>query len=147
MPIITARDLAKRLGGNLEHCPPERPISEVKPLEEAGAGSVSFLANPKYAVKAKESAAGLIFVDATTDMGEHPVLRVKHPYWAFAQAIGWLHPEPPPEWSERPVHPTAVIGEGCRLAPGATVGARTVLGNGFDKHPGVHIGDDCVLGE
>ena len=52
---LTAQDLAERLGGTLEHCPPERPISEVKPLEEAGAGSVSFLANPKYAAKAKES--------------------------------------------------------------------------------------------
>jgi len=144
---LTAQDLAERLDGTLEHCPPERPISEVKPLEEAGAGSVSFLANPKYAAKARESAAGLIFVDATTDMGEHPVLRVKHPYWAFAQAIGWLHPEPAPEWSDRPVHPTAVVGEGCRLAPGATVGARSVLGKGCVLHPGVHVGEDCVLGE
>ena len=28
-----------------------------------------------------------------------------HPYWGFAQAIGWLHPEPEPEWSDQPVHP------------------------------------------
>lgn len=144
---LTAQDLAERLGGSLEHCPPERPISEVKPLEEAGAGSVSFLANPKYATKAKESPAGLILADAAADLGDRPVLRVKHPYWAFAQAIGWLHPEPASEWGEVPVHPTAVIGDGCRLAPGATVGARTVLGKGCVLHPGVHIGDDCVLGE
>ena len=47
MPTMTAQELAERLGGSLDHCLPERPISEVKPLEEAGAGSVSFLANPK----------------------------------------------------------------------------------------------------
>ena len=147
MPTMTAQELAERLGGSLDHCPPERPISEVKPLEEAGAGSVSFLANPKYASKAKDSAAGLIFVDPSVDMGERAVLRVKHPYWAFAQAIGWLHPEPDPEWSASPVHPTAQIGADSRFAPGATVGARTVLGRGCVLHPGVHIGDDCVLGE
>ena len=100
---LTAQDLAERLGGALEHCPPERPISEVKPLDEAVAGSVSFLANPKYAAKAKESMAGLILVDAAVEMGDRPILRVKHPYWAFAQAIGWLHPEPLPDWSEAPI--------------------------------------------
>jgi UDP-3-O-[3-hydroxymyristoyl] glucosamine N-acyltransferase len=144
---LTAQDLAERLGGSLDHCPPDRLISEVKPLEEAGAGSVSFLANPKYAAKAKESPAGLILADAAADLGDRPVLRVKHPYWAFAQAIGWLHPEPAPEWGATPVHPTAVLGEGCRLAPSATVGARTMLGKGCVLHPGVHIGEDCVLGE
>ena len=101
---LTAQDLAERLGGTLEHCPPDRPISEVKPLEEAGTGSVSFLANPKYAAKAKESLAGLILVDAAVEMGDRPILREKNPYWAFAQAIGWLHPEPLPEWSDALVH-------------------------------------------
>ncbi|HEX4845390.1 MAG TPA: UDP-3-O-(3-hydroxymyristoyl)glucosamine N-acyltransferase [Geothrix sp.] len=144
---LTAQDLAERLGGSLDHCPPDRLISEVKPLEEAGAGSVSFLANPKYAAKAKESPAGLILADPAADLGDRPVLRVKHPYWAFAQAIGWLHPEPAPEWGGVPVHPTALIGDGCRLAPSATVGARTVLGKGCVLHPGAHVGDDCVLGE
>ncbi len=147
MPTMTAQDLAERLGGTLEHCPPDCLISEVKPLEEAGAASVSFLANPKYAAKARESSAGLIFVDATVDMGDRPILRVPHPYWAFAQAIGWLHPEPAPEWGQTPVHPSAQVGSGTRIAPGATVGARTVLGRGCVLHTGAHVGDDCVLGD
>ena len=146
LTTLTAQDLAQRLGGTLEHCPPDRLISEVKPLEEAGAASVSFLANPKYATKAKESPAGLILVDAVADLGDRPVLRVQDPYWSFAQAIGWLHPEPASEWSATPVHPSAVLGEGCRIAIGATVGARTVLGQGCVLHAGVHVGDDCVLG-
>ncbi len=144
---LTAQDLAERLGGTLEHCPPERVFSEVKPLEEARECSVSFLTNPRYASKAKESTAGLIFVDAVVDLGDRPLLRVKHPYWAFAQSIGWLHPEPAREWSSTPVHATAVIGEGSHIAPGASIGARTILGRGCILHPGAHIGDDCVLGE
>ena len=146
MPTMKAQELAEGLGGVLEHCPPDRLISEVRPLEEAGAGSISFLTNPKYAAKAKESLAGLILVDPTADLGDRPVLRLSHPYHAFARSIGLLHPEPAPEWSDSPLHPTAVLGAGCRLAPGVTIGARTVLGPGCVLHPGVHVGDDCVLG-
>jgi UDP-3-O-[3-hydroxymyristoyl] glucosamine N-acyltransferase len=144
---MTAQDLAQRLEGVLEHCPPDRPISEVRPLDEAGPASISFLANPKYAAKAHESAAGLILVDPTADMGDRPVLRVTNPYWSFARAIGWLHPEPMPEWSETPVHASVVLGEWCHLGPGVTVGARSVLGKGCVLHPGVHIGEDCIIGD
>lgn len=144
---LTAKILAERLGGALHHCPPDRLLSEVRPLEEASATALSFLANPKYAAKALEAKAGLILVDPRTDLGTQPTLVVENPYWCFAQAIELLHPEPEPAWTEAPVHPTARIGEGCRLGPGATVGARTVLGRGCVIHPGVHLGDDCELGE
>lgn len=144
---LTAQELAERLGGTLDHCPPDRLISEVRPLEEAGPGAVSFLANPKYAAKARESAAGLILADATADLGDRPALRVAHPYAAFARAIGWLHPEPEPEWDGQAVHGTAVLGPGCRVAPGAAVGARSVLGAGCVLHPGARVAEDCVLGE
>jgi UDP-3-O-[3-hydroxymyristoyl] glucosamine N-acyltransferase len=144
---ITASWLAQRLGGELRHCPPERPLSEVRPLEEAHVGALSFLANPKYAQKAMEAQAGLILVDPKTDLGSQPVLVVENPYWAFAQSIELIHPEPEPAWTDAPIHPTARIEEGCRLAPGVTVGARTVLGKGSVIHPGVHIGDECELGE
>ncbi len=143
---ITARELAARLGGELRHCPGERALAQVRPLEEAGPDSLSFLANPKYAAKARESAAGLILVDPKSELGDRPVLVVENPYWAFAQAIGWFHPEPEPGWSEAPVHSSAVLGEGVRLGPGSTVGARTVIGPRTVLHPGVHVGDDCTIG-
>jgi UDP-3-O-[3-hydroxymyristoyl] glucosamine N-acyltransferase len=143
---LTAGDLAARLNGSLRHCPPNRAISEVRPLEEALHGSLSFLANPKYAAKAQASEAGLILVDSKTDLGERPVLVVENPYWAFAQSIAWLHPEPMPDWAEVPVHPTARLHGRVSLGPGATIGARSEIGAGCIIHSGVHIGDDCVLG-
>ena len=147
VPALTCAELAERLGGTLRNCPGDRVITEVRPLEEAGAGSLSFLANPRYHGKALESPAGVILVDAKTDLGDRPQLVMPNPYWGFAQAIGWLHPEPEPEWSSEPIHPSARIGAGCRIAPGSTVGARTVVGAGAHIHPGVHIAEDCVLGE
>lgn len=144
---LTAQELADRLGGVLQDCPPDRVLAEVRPLDEAGPGSVSFLANPKYLVKAQSSRAGLILADPQADLKGLPLLVMTNPYWGFAQATGWLHPEPEPAWSDGPIHPTAQVAADARLAPGVTLGARTVIGPRCVLHPGVHIGDDCVLGE
>jgi UDP-3-O-[3-hydroxymyristoyl] glucosamine N-acyltransferase len=143
---MTAKELAARLGGDLRQCSPEYVLSEVKPLEEAGPGSLSFLSNPKYGAKALTSGAGLILVDPRTDLGDRAVLVVANPYWAFAQAIGWLHPEPLPSWVDAPVHPSAVLGPEVQIGPGATIGARSRLGARSVLHPGVHVGDDCEIG-
>ena len=143
---LTAAELAGRLGGTLRNCPDERVLSGVLPLDLAGPGALSFLANTKYHAKALASGAGLILVDPGTDLGDRPQLAMANPYWGFGQALGWLEPEPEPEWCDLPVHPSAVLGRDCRLGPGATVGARTVVGDGARIHAGVHSGDDCVLG-
>jgi mannose-1-phosphate guanylyltransferase len=49
-----------------------------------------------------------------------------------------------PDASGGPVHAPAVIGPGCRIAPDATIGGRTVLGAGVSVGPGAHI-DSAVL--
>lgn len=147
MSTMTAQELADKLGGTLDHCPPDRPLSEVNGLEEAGPEAVSFLANPKYASKAMGTRAGLILASPAAELGELPVLRMANPYHGFAQALALLHPEPEPEFSPTPIHPTAVTGEGCRISPLSTVGARTVLGARCIVHPGVHIAEDCILGD
>jgi UDP-3-O-[3-hydroxymyristoyl] glucosamine N-acyltransferase len=144
---VTAGELAERLGGELRDCPADRVIEAVRPLDEAEGAHVSFLANAKYHEKAQHSRAGLILVDPKTELPGLPLLRMPNPYWGFAQAVGLLHPEPEPEWSEAPVHPSAVVHPGARLAPGVSVGARSVIGAGCRLHPGVHVAEDCVLGE
>ena len=144
---LTAQELAERLGGALQDCPPERRLSRVMPLDEAEPDALSFLANSKYHALALQSGAGLILCDPKAELDGRPRLVMENPYWGFAQAVGLLHPEPTPEWSETPIHPSSSLGEGCRIAPGVTIGARAVLGSRCVLHPGVHIGDDCTLGD
>ncbi len=144
---VCAGELAELLGGQLKNCPPERCLTSVRPLDEAGQDSVSFLSNPRYLDKARASQAGLILVDPKTDLGDQPQLVLENPYWGFAQSVTRLHPEPEPSWCASPIHDTARIGEGCRIAPGVTVGARTLIGKRCILHPGVHIGDDCAVGD
>jgi UDP-3-O-[3-hydroxymyristoyl] glucosamine N-acyltransferase len=143
---LKAQELAERLGGALQNCPPDRVLTEVLPLDEAGPTSVSFLANPKYLPKAKESQAGLILAAPESGLQVHPLLVMTNPYWGFAQATRLLHPEPEPTWSAGPIHPSALVSPDARIAPGVTLGARTVIGPRCVLHPGVHIGDDCLLG-
>ena len=144
---LKAEDLAKRLGGTLRHCPPDRLLTEVRPLQEALPSSLTFCASPNYRDQALRGQAGLVLVGPEVDLDDQPQLVVANIYWAFAQSTGWLQPEPQPEFSDSPVHPSAILGQGCRLAFGVTVGARSVIGAGTVLHPGVHIAEDCVVGE
>jgi mannose-1-phosphate guanylyltransferase len=43
------------------------------------------------------------------------------------------------------VHAPALIGPGCRVAPDAIVGSRTVLGRGVTVDAGAHIDSSVVL--
>jgi UDP-3-O-[3-hydroxymyristoyl] glucosamine N-acyltransferase len=144
---ITASALAERLGGTLLDCPPDRLITEVLPLEEAKPSSVSFMANAKYLAKAKESGAGLLIVSPKDELEGRARITMGNPYFGFAQAVGILHPEPEPEWTDTLIHPTAQIDPTARIAPGASIGARTIIGARCIIHPGVNIGTDSVLGE
>ena len=144
---IAAQALAELFGGELKQCPPDRVLTEVMPLDRAEESSLSFLANPKYAAKAALSNAGLILAGKDCGLADKPILEVQDPYWAFAQCTERLHREPKPEFSSSAIHPTAVVGEGCRISPFATIGAGTVIGDRAIVHPGVHIGDSCIVGD
>jgi UDP-3-O-[3-hydroxymyristoyl] glucosamine N-acyltransferase len=144
---ITAQELAELFGGALKNCPPDRILTEVLPLDVARASSISFLSNPKYVARALESNAGLIVAAPDAGLGDRPVVEVKDPYWTFAQINARLHPEPEPEFSFAPIHFTAKVGVDSQISSWATIGARTVIGEGVILHPGVHIAEDCVIGD
>jgi UDP-3-O-[3-hydroxymyristoyl] glucosamine N-acyltransferase len=146
-PLITAQELADRLGGALLDCPPDRPLTAVMILEAAGPGAVSFLSNARYLAKARASQAGLILAGHKDALEGKPRLAMDDPYLGFAKVVELFYPEPEPEWDETPIHATARVAPDARVAPGASIGARTVIGPRCVLHPGVHIGADCVLGE
>src|SRR5260370_12941849 len=95
-PFLTAQELADRLGGTLLHCPADRILREVLPLDDADESAVSFLANPRYRAKALGSKAGLILAGPDAELGDKPHLAMKNPDWGFPQTLALLHPQPPP---------------------------------------------------
>ena len=144
-------ELAGRL--KLAYEGPDVDVTSAEPLEEAGPSALAFVGNRKAALKAAESAAGCLVVDADFPSGR-TLIRAAEPRGAFADAILLLHPQPAPEPGIHPtavVDPTAVIGPGTSIGPGCSVGAGSRIGSDCTLHPrvtlypGVIVGDRAIL--
>jgi UDP-3-O-[3-hydroxymyristoyl] glucosamine N-acyltransferase len=150
------REIAARLGCTLQApgagCD-EMEISGVTGMDAAGPEQITFLANPKYAHKVKDSKAGAIIVHEGVGELPIPALLSKNPYLDFARALELFYQPPRPPAG---IHPTAVIagdatiGENGSIGAFVVVGPRVSIGRNAVLHPhvviyeGVTIGDDFL---
>lgn len=128
--------IASTLGARLENGSPETEITGVAGIEEARAGQLTFVANPKYAANAKTTSASAVIVGEDFPALATATLRSKNPYLTFAHAIGLFYQ--PPKYVPG-VHPAAVIDPSAKIGKNAHIGAYVVIADG------VEIGDDAVL--
>jgi UDP-3-O-[3-hydroxymyristoyl] glucosamine N-acyltransferase len=124
-------------------------IRGVAGLETAGAGELSFLANPRYAGKLATTHAAAVVL-AKDQASPLPCLVSDNPYLTFARAVELLRPEPRPAAG---VHPSAQVDASALLGEGVHVGALAVIGRGARVgsrsvlHPHVVLGEEVELGE
>jgi UDP-3-O-[3-hydroxymyristoyl] glucosamine N-acyltransferase len=141
---ILAQSLHCQLVGD-----PSVVITGVSTIEKAGADEVTFLANVKYAAKAKATqAAAVIAAEPLTDVAA--TLVSQNPYHDFARALELFYQPPKPVLGIHPtavVDPSASIGEGASIGPYAVVGAHTVIGVDATLHPHVVIYEGCAIGD
>ena len=145
-------DIARSLGCELMG-DAEIDITGVAGMEHAAPGELTFLANPKYAHKVKDTRASAILVaEALRDL---PIASLvsSNPYLDFARALELFYrpPKPPPG-----IHPlasvanSARIGDGASIGPFAVVGDNVTIGRNAVLHPhvviyeGAQIGDDFL---
>src|SRR6185436_12798024 len=114
-------EMAARLGCSLDG--EDRKITGVAPLERAGPSELTFLANPKYAHKVKDSRAGAIL--ATQPVPAMSTLISKNPYLDFARALEFFYQPPHPA---RGIHPLAAIAASAEIGEGASIGPFAVVG-------------------
>ncbi len=133
---MTLGEIATALGAVLENGDPEAEITGVAGIEEASAGQITFIANPKYMAAAGKTAAAAIIVSEDFPAGSWALLRSKNPYLSFAKAVDLFYQ--PPRYTPG-IHPTAVI------APAAKIGANSHIGPYVVIDEGVTIGNDAVL--
>jgi UDP-3-O-[3-hydroxymyristoyl] glucosamine N-acyltransferase len=129
-------DIASALGSSLENAAPETEITGIAGIEEAAAGQITFVANPKYAAAAKTTAAAAVIVSEDFPAIATGMLRSRNPYLAFARAINLFYKAP---GYQAGIHPTAVIAPTARIGDNPHIEAYVVVGED------VQIGDDAVL--
>jgi UDP-3-O-[3-hydroxymyristoyl] glucosamine N-acyltransferase len=124
-------------------------ILRVSPIEQAGPGDITFLANTKYIAEVKRTRASAIIAGPEVQDPPCAVLRTKNPYLAFARAVGLLYPQ---QRAAVGIHPTAIIAAGVALGDDVSVGPYVVIGAGARigarsvLHPHVVIGAEATLG-
>jgi UDP-3-O-[3-hydroxymyristoyl] glucosamine N-acyltransferase len=143
---MTLRDLGGALGcelagdGGVE-------IVGVAGMEYAGPEHLTFLANPKYAHRVKQSRAGAILASQPQAI---PTLVSRNPYLDFARALALFYQPPQPVPGIHPlasVAHTAAIGENARIGPFAVVGERVRIGRNATLHPHVVIYEGAAIGD
>lgn len=145
----TLGEIALLLGGRISGDGEVR-IERIRGIDDAGAGDLTFLANPKYKRKLATTGASAILVARDTVCAGKPLLIVEEPYVALGRLLALFHPEEAEEAgisgqacieAGASVAPDAVVYPGVHICRGARIGSKAVL------YPGVFVGRDAVVGE
>jgi UDP-3-O-[3-hydroxymyristoyl] glucosamine N-acyltransferase len=153
-PLLTLRQITERLGGEAVG-EAGTPLSGVAPLEEAGPGQLTFLANPKFRSKLAGTRAGAVIVGPKDrESTALPRIVAANPYAYYARAVGLFHPPSPVVPG---IHPSAAVDAAARVAAsacvgpfavveaGASIGARASIGAGSFVGAGASIGEETLL--
>ena len=114
----------------------EVEIRGVAAIETAGLGELTFLTNPRYRARLKQTQAAAIIVGKDFEELPLPTLRADNPYLTFARALELFY-QPPP--FPAGIHPTAVVSPRARGGQEASIGPYCFIDDD------VEIGDRCRL--
>ncbi len=143
MSGFTLARLAEVAGGRLSG-DPERRITGVGTLAEAGEGDITFLTNRKYRGQLETTRAGAVILQEG-DRPDCPVdaIIAVNPHAAYAR-ISALFDSVPGEGATG-CHPAAIIEADADVAPTAWIGANAYIGSGARIEAGAWIGPNCVI--
>lgn len=143
-------ELARQTGARIEGEITDLEITGAAGLDDAEAGDVTFLANPRYTPRVQTTRASAIYLSEGVEAREGiAVLRAPDPYLAYTRALRLFHPEP----KIKPfIHPSAVIDPTARISEDVYIGACVVIGReaeigaGVRIYPNVTIYDNVRIG-
>ncbi|MDB5001573.1 MAG: lpxD [Mucilaginibacter sp.] len=166
---FTAKDIALMLKGTVEG-DLLAAVDQLAKIEEAGNGSLSFLANPKYEQYLYTTNASIVIINNDQHLAQPvkaTIIRVDNAYSAFTLLLEKyntikLHKS----GIEQPsfIHPSAkvgdnayigafayisqdvTLGDNCKIYPNCYIADNVKLGNNVTLFPGVTVYFDCVIG-
>ena len=140
-------------------------------IEEATAGQISFLANPKYEAFLYTTAASIVIIGAQQQLKEKinaTLIRVPDAYAAFAtlltkyqelkaqqlegiQSPSFIAPSAKIGTNHfiaafAYINEGASLGDHVKIFPNVVIGENVKIGNHVTIHPGVVVYADCVIG-
>lgn len=151
---FTALQIATLLKGKLVG-EPEAKINQVAKIEEAKAGSLSFVANPKYEEYLYSTDASIIIINEDYEL-KQPVkatlIRVKDAYSSFAYLLekyNEIQSNAGKKGIEQPsyISKSASIGKNVYVGSFTYIGDNVLIGDHVKIYPGCYIGDNVVINE
>jgi UDP-3-O-[3-hydroxymyristoyl] glucosamine N-acyltransferase len=149
---FSAAQIAMIVNGKVEGNS-EASVGSFGKIEEAQAGQLAFLANPKYEEHLYTTKASVILVNASQELKQSvaaTLVRVPDAYIAFATLLDKYQQLQTQQLSgiQQPSHiaATAKHGENVFIGAFTYVGEKAMIGNGTKIFPNVFIGDDVVVG-
>ncbi|MDB5133619.1 MAG: lpxD [Mucilaginibacter sp.] len=148
---FTAQDIGFMLNGTVEG-DPHATVNHLAKIEEAFAGSLSFLANPKYEPYLYTTDASIVIINddqVLTEPVKTTLIRVENAYTAFSVLLEKYNTIKLNKTGvEQPsfVHPSAQVGENCYIGAFAYIGPGVKIGNNSKIYPNAYIADNVTIG-
>lgn len=128
-------------------------VSDLAKIEEGTAGTLTFLANPKYEPYLYKTEASIIIVDKDLEL-ERPItttlIRVDNAYQAFSKLLAYYNEvKMNKSGIEQPVFisDTTTYGEDLYLGAFSYLGANVRIGDNVKIYPNAYIGDNVQIGD
>ena len=149
---FSAAQIATLIDGKLEGNP-DVTVNNFGKIEEAQAGQLAFLANPKYEEFLYSTKASIIIINDSQVLKEKinaTLLRVPDAYLAFASLLSKYQEMMNQQLSgiQEPVYiaNTAILGDNVYVGAFAFIGNNVRIGKNVKIYPQVYIGDDVSIG-
>ncbi|MCA0380767.1 MULTISPECIES: UDP-3-O-(3-hydroxymyristoyl)glucosamine N-acyltransferase [Phnomibacter] len=150
---FSAATIAQLAGGRVEGNA-QAAVSGFGKIEEAQAGQLAFLANPKYEEYLYTTQASVVIVNESLELKQAvqaTLIRVPDAYSAFAALLSQYEAMQRQMLSGREepsfVHDTATMGNDVYIGAFAYIGKNVRIGNNVKIYPQVFIGDDVTIGD
>ncbi|MEI6747948.1 MAG: UDP-3-O-(3-hydroxymyristoyl)glucosamine N-acyltransferase [Bacteroidales bacterium] len=143
-PALSLSHVAEIIGATFEgHS--DFLISGINEIHMVEAGDLTFVDHPKYYTKALSSKATTIIINKQMSAPEGKALLFSDdPFAAYMTLVNKFRPF---ERSNLNISPSAEIGEGTVIQPGAFIGNHVKIGRDCIIHSNVSIYDHCQLGD
>lgn len=149
---FTAKQIAEFLKGEIIGNP-DISVSDFSKIEEGRAGTLSFLANPKYESYIYETEADIVLVNSDFTPAKEiraTLIKVPNAYASLALLFGLVEQSKP---KKKGVEPMTYIAESAKLGDDTYVGAfayisdNATIGNNTQVYPQAFIGEGVTIGE